>query len=467
MSVKNKSKTKGEKKNVLNASVINETAGIADESSASTVTLGSGNPPSTLLRPDLQNLGESSAIVTGLEDHHSPSTLPAPDLRELRDKHAQGVATPEGSPRKKIKIERLESPIKSAGLGSHYVVVHVGSGATLDQGPRKKNKNDVAWHLRFNGYSLEGDITNFCLEYNSSSDARQALAATRESAVVAVEGVRAIKVTKGPQATIMSRKFVAYCGAEAVVTPDSKLIPPPPAAKLLRGSFEKAFDCTNRQCLYKAALVVVSTSTPYTLDGTFARDVAAATEDGPCVNAQLRGWHATKSLPSREGQLRPLLFVEDAVVDESGTLVVLDSSKCAVNISDGWPIDSLAAVTASSAATERKLVETSTSKWEALENETKALGFIRACETPCSRLPASQRLTVCAEIVGCQSPEKLISINKDGKRYLHYRPLLKDDYDDDHPPAVVAFFREAAAAALGAPFQPTPPYLPPFILSHV
>lgn len=50
-------------------------------------------------------------------------------------------------------------------------------------------------------------------------------------------------------------------------------------------------------------------------------------------------------------------------------------------------------------------------------------------------------------------PEKLVSAHQSQGNYLHYRPMIKDDFDDNGPPVVVSFFRNEAVTALGATYH--------------
>ena len=366
-------------------------------------------------------------------------------------------STLQSSPAKKeAKRDTPCSPLKDAGMGRHRTCVAVVTNSSVEIAAAKKNSTtgEKNWVLHFNGEDTDHTVSNFSLEFNTESQAKSAALIAKKGRTVIVDGVRTTLVKEPNQKSLMRKRFVAYSTRVATVEVADTIIVATAVGKecLIRGQeiSTGAPGIVGAQGHLNFAALVISMSNQYIEDGHAVKEIDVLLEDGTEATVRLCGRHASREFPLRQGGLRPLLFVEAAMMTINGCkLAVMESSHCSVNEHPCWPSASQLAITESSAAAKQGGLVVVASEFDLLRDETKTLGFLRSLDGKCPALVAGNLYACCGEIVGTNMPEKLVSAHNTQGNYLHYRPMIKDDFDDDASPVVVSFFRNEAVTALG------------------
>ena len=309
-------------------------------------------PSKTKKRKDRAPSAFTGALfpASPLADGQLPGTALAPLVEGSISVRSPGPSTP---PPTTIDMKSLGqcSPLGATAMGRVSCHVLVTTHGAMHPVLPPRTTSAVTSHapsaqstphaVRFVGEDIDGTMAGFRLEFPTKREAELALEIVKKARTLLVAGVRSAAVREPNHKTLMTRSFYAPHTKPAEVTVAAMPVDRPLCEFVLKeasdvASFTGGINDT-RNGRVSLLCVVMSAARSFSANGHPSRDLVVMAEDGNDLPISLMKHHARMELTQRPGNKRPILHVEGAMVDDSGRLVVIESSVVTCNEPANWP----------------------------------------------------------------------------------------------------------------------------------
>ena len=346
-----------------------------------------------------------------------------PNYKKRKATEATAPVTPETSPRKLPTVSPISrspagapapspvheraagrlapppSPLASPPMGTMTCVVVVTSRAIVAvEASKDRAATGPASTLRFNAEDGAGTFGMFRLEFPNEGAAAAAAATAAAGATLRITGIRSVHTKEKHMKERMPRYFLAVGRKPAGLAAfEGPRIEPVERTVLVKGQ-----DLLGGNILAADAkghvtvmLLVTSASAPFALDGVQARDVEGLTSDGSTLSVTLIGRHARIALLQREQNLRPLLLLENATIDNERRVIAVDYTSATCNDLERWPVALAALMKDLPEASAPGGLDITVSDIDIIRDATRAIGWLAAREAPCPLVSDSMVIQSC------------------------------------------------------------------------